>query len=144
MLQRGCQRTWLQEVKMRHDVLADVLSIMKNMKDRGVFEIEVRPTSNVVKGVLQVLKNEGYISEFTMVEDKRGGTAKVKLTNLINNIGAIKPRFSVDLSEFEKFEARYLPAKDFGRLILSTSKGIITHLQAKHQKIGGILIAYVY
>jgi small subunit ribosomal protein S8 len=129
---------------MRHDVLADVLSIMKNMKDRGVSEIEVRPISGTVKGVLAVLKAEGYISDFTIVEDKRGDYAKVKLTNLINNIGAIKPRFSVTLEEFEAFESRYLPAKDFGRLVVSTSKGIMTHLQAKAQQLGGVLLAYVY
>ena len=129
---------------MRHDVLSDVLSIMKNMKDRGVFEIEVRPISGTVKGVLAVLKAEGYISDFTIVEDKRGNYAKVKLTNLINNIGAIKPRFSVTLEEFESFESRYLPAKDFGRLIVSTSKGVMTHLQAKVQRLGGVLLAYVY
>ena len=129
---------------MRHDVLADVLSMMKNMKDRGMTEIEIRPISNTVVGVLTVLKNEGYISEFTVVEDKCGNYAKVKLTNLINNIGAIKPRFSVALEEFETFESRYLPAKDFGRLIISTSKGVMTHLQAKAQRLGGVLLAYVY
>jgi small subunit ribosomal protein S8 len=129
---------------MRHDILADVLSKMKNMKDRGFSEIEVQPVSNTVKDVLEVLKNEGYIFEFTLIEDKRGNSAKVKLTNLINNIGAIKPRFSATLEELEKFEARYLPAKDFGRLIVSTSKGVMTHLQAKEKKIGGVLLAYVY
>jgi small subunit ribosomal protein S8 len=129
---------------MRHDVLSDVLSTLKNMKDRGLFEIEVRPISGTVKGVLTVLKAEGYISEFAVVEDKRGGYAKIKLTNLINNIGAIRPRFSVTLEEFESFESRYLPAKDFGRLIVSTSKGVMTHLQAKVQQLGGVLLAYVY
>jgi small subunit ribosomal protein S8 len=129
---------------MRHDVLADVLSVMKNMKDRGSYEIEIRPISNTVKDVFEVLKAEGYILEFEIIEDKRGNYAKVKLTNLINNIGAIKPRFSITLAEFEKFEARYLPAKDFGRLIVSTSKGVMTHLQAKVKGLGGVLLAYVY
>lgn len=129
---------------MRHDVLSDVLSTLKNMKDRGLFEIEVKPISGTVKGVLEVLKAEGYISEFAFVEDKRGGYAKIKLTNLINNIGTIRPRFSVTLEEFESFESRYLPAKDFGRLIVSTSKGVMTHLQAKAQRLGGVLLAYVY
>lgn len=129
---------------MRHDILADVLSIMKNMKDRGSYEIEVKPISTTVKDVFEVLKQEGYISEFTIIEDKRGNSAKVKLTNMINNIGAIKPRFSVTIEDFEKFEARYLPAKDFGRLIVSTSKGVMTHLQAKEKRLGGVLLAYVY
>jgi small subunit ribosomal protein S8 len=129
---------------MRHDVLSDVLSAIKTTKDKGLFEIEVRPVSKLVKEVLSVLKTEGYISDFTIFEDKRGNSAKIKLTNLINNIGAIRPRFPVTLKELETFESRYLPAKDFGRLIISTSKGIMTHLQAKANRLGGVLLAYVY
>ena len=44
----------------------------------------------------------------------------------------------------EKFEQRYLPAKSFGMLIISTSKGMLTNIQAKEKKIGGKLIAYCY
>ena len=58
--------------------------------------------------------------------------------------GAIKPNFSVKKDGFEKFEKRYLPAKDFGVLIVSTSQGIMTHVEAKEKKLGGKLIAYVY
>ena len=129
---------------MRHDVLADALSALKNLKDRGRDEVVIRPISNSVKAVFEILKKEGYIESFTIEEDGRGGSAIVKLTNQINGIGAIKPRFSVNLEEFEKFEKRYLPSKDFGRLIVSTSKGPMTHLEAKASSQGGVLLAYVY
>jgi small subunit ribosomal protein S8 len=39
---------------------------------------------------------------------------------------------------------RYLPAKEFGILIMTTPKGVMTHKQAKEENIGGILLAYVY
>lgn len=129
---------------MRHDVLADALNALKNIKDKGQKEVIVRPISKVVLRVFEVLKKEGYIESVEVSEDKRGGQAKVILSNLINNIGTIKPKFSADLSEFERFEKRYLPAKDFGRLIVSTSKGIMTHLDAKANNQGGVLLAYVY
>lgn len=129
---------------MKHDVLADVLSTVNNMKDRGSSEIKIGPISNTVIAVFEVLKNEGYILDFEIIEDKRGNSIKAKLTNLINKVGAIKPRFSVTLDEYEKFEARYLPAKDFGRLIVSTSRGVMTHLQAKAKGLGGVLLAYAY
>lgn len=129
---------------MRHDVLADVLSTLKNVKDKGQREAVVRPISKLTVKVFEVLKKEGYIESFETIEDKRGGSAKVILSNLINNIGVIKPKFSATREEFEKFEKRYLPAKDFGRLIVSTSKGVMTHLDAKAINHGGVLIAYVY
>jgi small subunit ribosomal protein S8 len=131
-------------VKMRHDVLADALNALKNIKDKGQKEVIVRPISKVVVKVFEVLKKEGYVESFEVLDDKRGGQAKVKLSNLINNIGVVKPRFSAALGEFERFEKRYLPAKDFGRLIVSTSKGIMTHLDAKETNHGGVILAYVY
>ena len=45
---------------------------------------------------------------------------------------------------FEKFERRYLPAKGFGILIVSTSIGMMTNEEAKIKMIGGKLLAYVY
>ena len=47
-------------------------------------------------------------------------------------------------NEFEKFERRYLPAKGFGFLLVSTSKGIMTNEEAKTNGVGGKLIAYIY
>ncbi|HEX32856.1 MAG TPA: 30S ribosomal protein S8, partial [Candidatus Aenigmarchaeota archaeon] len=58
--------------------------------------------------------------------------------------GAIKPRFSFSVEDIEKFEKRYLPSKDFGIIVVSTNKGIMTHLEAKQKNLGGILLAYVY
>ena len=45
---------------------------------------------------------------------------------------------------FEKFEKRYLPAKDFGIILISTTKGIMIHTEAKKKNMGGILFAYCY
>jgi small subunit ribosomal protein S8 len=127
-----------------NDNLANVLSAMKNAEAAGKDEIIVRPSSKTINTVLSIFKKEKYIADFDARKDLRGGTIVIKLAKQINNTGVIKPRFSVTLDKLEKFEKRYLPAKDFGRIILSTSKGIMTHLEAKQQKIGGVLIAYVY
>ena len=129
---------------MRHDVLSDALSALKTQADKGQSEIVIRPVSNLIKAVFEILKKEGYIESYEVIEDGRGRYAKVKVTNQVNKIGSIRPRFAVSLQEFEKFEKRYLPAKDFGRLILSTSKGLMTHLEAKASGQGGVLLAYVY
>ena len=62
----------------------------------------------------------------------------------INDCGVIKPRYSVQKNELYKFESRYLPAQDFGVLILTTTAGVISHAKAKELGIGGKLLAYVY
>ena len=54
-------------------------------------------------------------------------------------------RMNLELKdEFEKFEKRYLPAKNFGILIVTTPEGIMTHNEAKERGIGGRLLAYMY
>ena len=69
---------------------------------------------------------------------------KVNLIGKINNCGVIKPRFAIKSDEFEKFEKRFLLAKDFGIIIVSTNQGLITHREAKKKKIGGKLMAFCY
>ena len=56
----------------------------------------------------------------------------------------IKPRYAIKKDEFDKWEARYLPAEGFGVLIISTSEGVMSQYEAKKKGIGGRLIAYVY
>ena len=57
---------------------------------------------------------------------------------------AIKPRFSVDKTQIEKYVRRYLPARNFGTMIISTNKGLMSHEEAQEKGIGGSLIAYFY
>ena len=90
------------------------------------------------------MNTNNYIGEYEAIKTKQGEYLKVKLLGSINKCGTIKPRFSVKVNDFTKFEKRYLPARDFGFLIISTNKGLITHDIAIEKKIGGTLIAYCY
>lgn len=89
------------------------------------------------------MKDNRYIGDFKEYSG-RGNYIKINLIGKINKCGAIKPRFSTKKDQLEKYEKRYLPAKDFGVIILSTNKGLITHYEAKEKNNGGRLISYVY
>ena len=78
------------------------------------------------------------------VENGRGDAYVVELRGTINRCGTVKPRHSVRRQEYEKWETRYLPARDFGLLILTTNSGVMHHNDAKDARIGGKLLAYVY
>jgi small subunit ribosomal protein S8 len=127
-----------------NDPLASALNNIFNAENVAKPECIVKPTSKVIKKVLDLMHENGYLGEIKYIENNRGGIFNVTLIGKINKCGVIKPRYSVKLNDYEKFEKRYLLAKDFGFLIVSTSKGIMTHLQAKEKKLGGKLIAYVY
>ncbi|MBU5688420.1 MAG: 30S ribosomal protein S8 [Candidatus Aenigmarchaeota archaeon] len=130
-------------MSMRHDTISDVLSIIKNAEMVGKKEC-ITPASNLVKQMLFIMQKEGYIGKFEFIDDGRSGKFKIELKNRINNCNSIRPRYATKYTEFEKWEKRYLPARDFGIIILSTDKGLMTHKEAKEKKVGGRLIAYVY
>ncbi|HJX04570.1 MAG TPA: 30S ribosomal protein S8 [Thermoplasmata archaeon] len=129
---------------MLQDSLNDAMSVIKNAEKVGRGECLIRPSSKLIGRVLKVMQENGYIRQFEVVDDGRSGMFKVMLSGHINNCGVIRPRYSVKVADLEKFEARYLPAQDFGVLILTTTKGVVTHMDAKRSRMGGKLLAFVY
>jgi len=140
------QKTWgLGSItKMMNDTLASALSAIGNAEKIGKPICIVKPMSKMLKGVLEIMKNNHYIGDYNIIEDGKGKIVEVNLLGNINKVGVIKPRFSVTKKEFEKFEKRFLPAKDFGLIIVSTSTGMMTHIEAKKKNVGGRLISFVY
>lgn len=124
---------------MRHDILADCFSAIKNAGAVGKNEC-LSPVSSLIKNVLEVMKTNGYIQGYV----QEGRRFRITLNHRINDCSVIKPRFSFGNDEFDKWEKRYLPASGFGILIVTTPKGLMTHKQAKKDGLGGKLLGYVY
>ena len=124
---------------MRHDTISDALSAMKNAEGVGKAECAV-PNTKLVKAVLQILQRSGYVGKIR--ED--GRSIRAELVGKINELRVIRPRFAVACDGFEKFEKRYLPSRDVGVIIVSTSQGLMMHKEAVEKGIGGRLLAYVY
>jgi len=127
-----------------NDPLANALSKILSIIKIGKLECTIKPISKLVQTVFDIMKNRNYIESYEIIEDGKGNFIKLKLTGNINKCGVIKPRFSVKNKDFEKYEKRFLLAKDFGILIVSTTNGIMTHTEAKEKNLGGRLIAYCY
>lgn len=126
------------------DTLANAMATIMNNEVRGKKECIIAPASKLIAGVLSVMKEKGYIDGFEYVDDGRSGKFVVKLNGRINKCGVIKPRFPVKSDEYEKWEEKFLPSREIGILIVSTSQGIMDHIKAKEKGIGGVLVAYVY
>ena len=127
-----------------NDSLSAALSAIDNNEKISKTQVIVFPMSKIIKQVLTVMKEHGYIGEMKDIDDSKGTSLLVMLPGTLNKCGAIKPRFSVTLPEYEKFEKRFLPAKDFGIIVVSTNQGVMTHTKAKEKKLGGKLLAYCY
>lgn len=127
-----------------NDPLANMFSQIVNCEKIGKDVCTVKPVSKTIKKVLDIMKDKMYIGSYEEIDDGKGGFLKINLLGKINNCGVIKPRFAVKKDEIEKFEKRFLPAKNFGMLMISTNQGIITNREIVKKNIGGKLIAYCY
>jgi len=127
-----------------NDPLADALSGLDNAGRVGKLDLTVQPASNTIGSVLEVIYDRGYIDGFEFVEDGRAGEFEVELSGAINRCGTVKPRYSAGADEFEKWEKRFLPARDYGTQIVTTSHGVMSHYEAREQGFGGQVLAYVY
>ena len=127
-----------------NDTMARVLSDMYNLEKIGRPECVTGPAAKLILGVLKLLKEHHYVGDVKVEDDKKGGKIHINLIGNINKCGVIKPKYSVKKADYEKFEKRYLPARGFGIIIVSTSQGLMTHEDAKKKGIGGMLIAYCY
>jgi small subunit ribosomal protein S8 len=129
---------------MQQDTLSDALSSINNAARTGNQYARVSPTSDLIKNVLRKLQEEGYIGVFELVEDGKGGKFKVEVKPEINKCSSIKPGFYVGNDEFTKYAKRYLPARNFGKIIVTTPQGVMTHDEAREEGVGGQLLGYVY
>lgn len=129
---------------MENDPLASALSHILNCEKNGKESCLITPASKTAKKVIEILNENGYTGQTEEITKEKGTVLKLNLIGRINNCGVIKPKFSVKHNDFEKYEKRFLLAKDFGIIIVSTNQGIMTHNDAKKKNIGGKLLAFCY
>lgn len=123
---------------MSQDIVSDALNEIMNAKTARKKSVVLNKNSKLLRNVLDIIKKAGYI------EYKIEGNEIIVDIRKLNQLKAIKPRFTSSVDQIEHYVRRYLPAKDFGFVIISTNRGLMDHYEAKKQNIGGCLIAYVY
>ncbi|MFA5857152.1 MAG: 30S ribosomal protein S8 [Candidatus Pacearchaeota archaeon] len=123
---------------MSQDKVSDALNQIMNIKKAKKNSIILTRPPKLLKNVLEIVKDSGYI-EYTL----NGDEIKIDLKKL-NELKTIKPRYTVTVDKIDHYVRRYLPAKDFGFLIISTNQGLMKHYEAQEKNLGGCLIAYVY
>lgn len=126
---------------MSQDIVADGLNQMMNALRAKKTSLTLKRHSKLLLSVLAIAKLKGYVASYKIAED--GKQLTIELGKL-NGCNAVKPRFMVQVDEIEKYVTRYLPARDLGIIIISTSKGIMTHQTAIEKNIGGSILAYMF
>ncbi len=96
------------------DSLANALKSINNAEKRGKRQVLLRPSSKVIIRFLKVMMKHGYIGEFEVVDDHRGGKIVVNLTGRLNKVGVISPRVDIGINDIEKWTNNLLPSRQFG------------------------------
>lgn len=128
---------------MLHDPLADAVSAIRNAEKAGKRECTISKNTKLIREVLSRMLETGYLEKFEVVDPSRGGKIKAVLSGKINDCKVIVPRFFVKKDAYEQWEKQFLPASGVGILLVSTSKGLVSHKEVRG-KLGGSLVAYVY
>jgi len=126
------------------NVLSDALKSITNAEKRGKRQVMIRPASKVIIRVLRLLQREGYIGDFTFIDDHRSGKIVVQLIGRLNKVAVISPRYDVAIRDLQKWCDALLPSKLFGGLICTTSSGIMNDAEMRRRHVGGKLIGFYY
>ena len=131
---------------MYTDPIADMLTRIRNANTVGHETVEI-PASKMKKAIAEILKEEGYITDFDVIEDDKQGMIKVTM-----KYGANKERVISGIKKISKPGLKvYAKANDvpkvlggLGIAIISTSKGIVSDKEARKLGVGGEVICYVW
>ena len=131
---------------MTNDPIADMLTRIRNAIIAKHKEVSI-PTSKTKVNIAEVLLNEGYISAFEIVGEGVEQSIKITLKYGPNNervINGIKRISKPGLRIYAGYEDLPKVLNGLGIAIVSTSKGLMTDRQARTEKIGGEVLAYVW
>ena len=127
------------------DPVADLLARVRNGAQAQKVELFV-PYSKIKSEIVRILKQEGYISDYVL--DTTAAHPRIKITNkLTNRTSAITGLKRVSRPGLRCYVgADEIPRVlgGMGTAILSTSRGVLSGREAKKQKLGGELLAYVW
>ena len=131
---------------MVQDKIADMLTRIRNANQLKYETVEVIGTKMTL-GIAEILKREGYISDFKYEKDTKGDKLTLNL-----KYGEKKERVITGLKRISKSGLRVYAKNNeiprvlngLGIAIISTSKGLMTDKEARNAGLGGEVLAYIW
>jgi small subunit ribosomal protein S8 len=128
------------------DPLADMLTRIRNANSARHDRVDI-PASRLKEAIAKILKEEGYIKNFKVIEDER----KHRILRVFLKYDANR-RGVINLKRISKPSRRVYVGSDevpsvlkgMGVSILSTSKGVLTDKEARKANVGGEVLCYIW
>ena len=131
---------------MRSDPIADLLTRIRNGSRAEHEKVDI-PSSKVKVRVVEILKDEGFIKNFRVLEDTKQGTLRVYLKYGPGNEKVISGLVRVSTPGRRVYVTHdKIPSilGGMGVTLVSTSRGVLTDRDARKERVGGEVLAYVW
>lgn len=128
------------------DPIANMLTIIRNGIMSNKIKVDV-PFSKLSQEVLGILKREKFIKDFKFIEDKKQGLLRVYLKYTQSGASAIQGLKRISRPGLRRYVKKDRIPRVLGGLgiaVLSTSRGVVTNMQAKEMQAGGEVLCYVW
>jgi small subunit ribosomal protein S8 len=127
------------------DTISDMLTRIRNAADKKATKVDCL-NSNICQGIAKVLKEEGYIANFSVIEDGRQGLLRIELKYGPRGeklFSSLQRRSKPGCRVYSGVAGLPRPLAGMGISIVSTSRGVLSDRQARELKVGGELICTV-
>ena len=127
------------------DPISDLLSRIRNGQQVKKSSISC-PSSNIKLAILKVMKDEGYIRDYSLTEDTKGKIIEISL-KYFHGEPVIKEIVRISKPGLRVYSSvKNMPVykNNMGVSIISTSKGVMTNFEAKEINIGGEVLCRIY
>ncbi|GIO28762.1 30S ribosomal protein S8 [Ornithinibacillus bavariensis] len=128
------------------DPIADMLTRIRNANMVKHEKLEL-PASKIKTEIADILKREGFVRDYEVIEDNKQGILRIFLKYGVNEervITGIKRISKPGLRVYAKADEVPRVLNGLGIAIVSTSKGVLSDKEARAQAVGGEVLAYVW
>ena len=128
------------------DPIADMLSRVRNANN-AFHDTVSMPSSKIKANIAEILKQEGYIADYSVNDETVGKTLELNLKygpSRERSIAGVRRVSKPGLRVYAKSTNLPKVLGGLGVAIISTSSGLLTDRQAANQGVGGEVLAYVW
>jgi len=128
-----------------NDPISDMVTRIRNALFNKAKDVAC-VNSRVCRGIAQVLKDEGYINGYEVVEDGRGGKIKIHLKYGARGervLTMLKRESKPGRRVYKRCDELPRPLQGLGICVVSTSKGVLSNRKCRTEKVGGELLCVI-
>ena len=128
------------------DPIADMLTMLRNASSAKKEVVEEK-NSRLTEEIIKIFKRESFVSNYKVIKDSKQGKLRIYLRYLKDGkpaILGIKKISKSGLRVYKKADDLPKVLGGLGTAVISTSKGLLTDVQARENKVGGEVICYIW